>query len=80
MEKDEAERIANAVRESTDGTLAGSKLKWATLEIQVHRAETGETEDYGVVSAYYSNPFRNAIAQLGIWYRGLRRKHGNKGM
>ena len=49
-------------------------------EIIVHRAATGKVEDYGVVSAYHSNPIRNAIAQLGIWLRGLRRKHGNKGM
>lgn len=78
MQKDEAERIAQKVADMNGGTVAGSKLKSFTLEIQVHRAATGKVEDYGVVSAYHSNPIRNAIAQLSIWLRGLRRKHGNK--
>ena len=73
MQKDEAQAIADKVRDSVDGVTAGSQVKWATLEIQVHRAATGKTEDYGVVSAYHKNPIINLWMQFRIWYRGKKR-------
>lgn len=78
MQKDEAERIAQKVADMNGGTVAGSKLKSFTLEIKVHRAATGKVEDYGVVSAYHSNPIKHYWMQLCILIRGLRRKYGKR--
>lgn len=46
------------------------KLKSASLEITIHRHETGKTEDLGYVIYYHSNPFIHYPVNLMIWIRG----------
>ena len=55
---------------------ANAQLSQFTVEMTVHRAATGKDEHYGVVAAYSRNPLKNIWMQLGIWYRGLKRKYG----
>ncbi len=50
-----------------------AKLKSASLEIVVHRAN-GDVEDLGVVSAYNANPLINIPLQIRIWIRGKKRQ------
>jgi hypothetical protein len=73
MERLEAEEIARKIQLAQDGVITGSKLKWATLEIQVHRAATDTIENYGIVSGYHKNPIKHYWMQLGIWLRGIKR-------
>lgn len=74
MQKDEAEQIARKVAEMNNAHVTGSKLKSFTVEMQVHRAATGKTEDYGVVSGYHSNPIKHYWMQISIWFRGKLRQ------
>lgn len=73
MERYEAEEIARKIQLAQDGVITGSKLKYATLEIKVHRAATDTIEDYGIVSGYHKNPIKHYWMQLGIWLRGIKR-------
>lgn len=73
MQRLEAEQLGKALQVAHDGAVTKSKLKWATVEIQVHRAATGKTEDYGIVSGYHKNPIKHYWMQLGIWLRGIKR-------
>lgn len=55
---------------------ANAQLNQFTVEMQVHRAKTGKTEDYGIISAYHKNPIKHYWMQFGIWHRGIKRKYG----
>lgn len=75
MQRDNEKALKDwaAVVKADNPQITGSKLKSASLSIQVYRAETNSIEDIGVVAAYHSNPIKNILLQIGIWIRSKKR-------
>ncbi len=72
MKKEEIEAY---LQQSNPGVNLSGRVKQATLEITVNRV-SGKKEDLGIVAGYHKNPIRHYLMQLGIWFRGLKRKYG----
>jgi len=68
MNKEEATKAAQAFFGKK------SKVKYATVEMVVHRAATNTDEDYGVISAYHKNPIIHLLMQIDIKLRGYKRQ------
>ena len=63
------------IEDALQGMTTGTKLKYATVEVTVNRAN-GTQEDLGIVSGYHRNPLKNLVMQLGIKFRAFKRMHG----